>query len=350
MKKTYTGIPFLLFLILILSGCSAVGSKTASLTLVYAAMAVLALVMIAVYFTSVRKKNAWYILLFCSIAVVNTGYFLLSVSNSLTFALVSNAISYLGSVFLPLSMLMILLDVTDIKYNKLQWCILLALSGVMFLITATPGILDIYYKEVSFEVVNGVSTLVKVYGPLHPLYLVYLLGYFGTMIVLVVRGFVNRTLYNISNSVILTIAVFVNIGVWFIEQLVDIPFEMLSVSYIISELFLLGIHFILNENQRLRDIIEQAERMKAQETEPVAAYSFSKERIEAFLKGVETLTKTETVIYEAHLARIPTKEIMSKLCITENTLKFHNKNIYSKLCVCSKKELLELYRQSKKEL
>ncbi len=27
----------------------------------------------------------------------------------------------------------------------------------------------LYYKDVSFAVVNGVSTLIKVYGPLHPL-------------------------------------------------------------------------------------------------------------------------------------------------------------------------------------
>ena len=40
----------------------------------------------------------------------------------------------------------------------------------------------------------------------------------------------------------------------------------------------------------------------------------------------------------------PTKEIMAEMQITENTLKFHNKNIYGKLGVSSSKELVKSYR------
>ena len=44
-----------------------------------------------------------------------------------------------------------------------------------------------------------------------------------------------------------------------------------------------------------------------------------------------------------------TKEIMADLNITENTLKFHNKNLYSKLGVSSRKQLLEIYRAIQKQ-
>jgi hypothetical protein len=36
---------------------------------------------------------------------------------------------------------------------------------IVFFIAASPGITDIYYREVSLEVINGVSMLRKVYGP-----------------------------------------------------------------------------------------------------------------------------------------------------------------------------------------
>ena len=98
--------------------------------------------------------------------------------------------------------------------------------------------------------VDGVSTLIKVYGPLHPLYLFYLLGYFAAMVTVIIRASIRKTIESTSHAVVLAIAVFVNIGVWFIEQLTDIDFEMLSVSYIISELFLLGVHLVMNENRR----------------------------------------------------------------------------------------------------
>ena len=37
-----------------------------------------------------------------------------------------------------------------------------------------------------------------------------------------------------------------------------------------------------------------------------------------------------------------TKEIMEEMSIKENTLKYHNKNIYSKLGVSSRKQLIEI--------
>ena len=50
-------------------------------------------------------------------------------------------------------------------------------------------------------------------------------------------------------------------------------------------------------------------------------------------------------ISENHIARATTKEVLANLNIKENTLKYHNRNIYSKLGVSSRKELLELYKQ-----
>ena len=40
-----------------------------------------------------------------------------------------------------------------------------------------------------------------------------------------------------------------------------------------------------------------------------------------------------------------TAQVMEHLNIKENTLKFHNKNLYSKLGVTSRKHLLEILRQ-----
>ena len=40
-----------------------------------------------------------------------------------------------------------------------------------------------------------------------------------------------------------------------------------------------------------------------------------------------------------------TEEILASLCIAENTLKFHNRNLYGKLGVSSRKELYAVYKQ-----
>ena len=195
--------------------------------------------------------------------------------------------------------------------------------------------------------VDGVSTLIKVYGPLHPLYLFYLLGYFAAMVTVIIRASIRKTIESTSHAVVLAIAVFVNIGVWFIEQLTDIDFEMLSVSYIISELFLLGVHFVMNENRRLSELIQQKEealRQAAVSDKPVKVISISADAMECFTRGLDTLTPTERVIYEAYLIGTSTKGVLEQLHIKENTLKFHNKNIYGKLGVSSRRQLLEVYK------
>jgi DNA-binding CsgD family transcriptional regulator len=357
MKKKGAASAILLFIILCLSGCGAVGEKSASLSWVYGAAAALSLLLLIGCIFSVRTNRGWFLLLFSSVLVVNVGYTLLALSDGLEMALNANRIAYLGSVFLPLSMLMIILEVTQISYKKWLPVALCCLSAVVFLIAASPGILDIYYKEVSFRVIDGVASLEKVYGPLHPVYLIYLLGYFGGMVTVIFYARHKKTMDATAYAVLLSIAVFVNIGVWFIEQLAEIDFEFLSVSYIISELFLLSAHNVMNENRRLRERILQAEKEKHSRAEtaasekmmetPLAEESIDPGRIEAFRKGLAKLTPTERIIYDAYAARVTSKEIMASLNIKENTLKYHNRNIDGKLCINSRKELLEMHKYLK---
>ena len=358
MKKSLTCTAAFFFLISILSGCTAVGDKSASLALIYSAAAVISLLLLIGCCLLVRQTKLWFVLLFSSVLVVNISYTFLSISTCLEMALMANRVAYLGSVFLPFSMLMIILNVTNTQHQKWLPCALLGLAVAVFLIAASPGILDIYYKEVSFEIVNGVSTLNKVYGPLHPLYLFYLVGYFAAMVTVIIRASVKKTVDATAHAVILAIAVLVNIGVWLIEQLASFDFEMLSVSYIISELFLLGVHLVMNENQRLRQIVKQVETVQSYSEEdktapdvmlenPLETETVDPARIEMFIEGLSKLTPTERSIYEAYIARVTPKEIMASLDIKENTLKYHNRNLYRKLGVSSRKELLEIYKHLK---
>ena len=174
----------------------------------------------------------------------------------------------------------------------------------------------------------------------------------------VIRAQIKKAIDTPAHAVILAVAVLVNIGVWFVEQITVIQFEMLSVSYIISESFLLGVHLVMNENQRLRNIVKQVESTQLYteppKTEleslletPLDAEAIAPERLECFMNGLRQLTPTEREVFDAYIARATTKEVMAKLNIKESTLKYHNRNIYGKLGVSSRKELLELCKRVK---
>jgi len=344
MKNNLKYLAVLFISLLTLSGCTS-GSKTVSMSIIYGISVAFSLLILIGYIFLVKNRHPGFITLFSSILVVNIGYLLLAVSNTLQYALWANRISYLGSVFLMPTMFMSVLNVCKIKFTKRLPVALSVIGLVMFLIAASPGILDIYYKEVSLEVVNGVAVLNKVYGPLHITYLFYLLGYFIAMVSVVVYSIVKKKIESKIHCFILIFAVFVNIGVWLLEQFVKLDIEMLSISYIISELFLLALHLILQENEKLLKSVTVSPQPNVDDG--AAEEQNSKEFTELcnyFENALPSLTHTEKTIYNLYLDGKSTKEIMAQLNITENTLKYHNKNIYSKLGVPSRKKLLEVAR------
>lgn len=363
MKKIQkgAGVMIALALMLMLSGCSSSGEKISSFAGVYCATTILSFLLLGAYCWLIKKKDSWMLLLFSSILITNLGYLSLSLSKNTEEALLANRIAYLGSVFLPLAMLMIVVRGCGIRYKKWMCAALVVFSVAVYIIAASPGYLDIYYRSASLEMVNGVAILKKEYGPWHRLYLVYLLVYFAAMVAVLLYVHKKRKLRKNMQSVILVAAVFGNIGVWLLEQLVDIGFEMLSVSYIISELFLLGLYLMVQEMElgryHLPESIESAEptlrallisdktaeKESAEELpqeEPVSeedkAFAAS---CEFFKSQLGSLTPTERIIYDYYLEGKSTKEILQLMSITENTLKFHNKNIYSKLGVSSRRQL-----------
>lgn len=60
-----------------------------------------------------------------------------------------------------------------------------------------------------------------------------------------------------------------------------------------------------------------------------------------FVNNLSQLTAKERAIFDLYLAGLVPKEVTAKLGITENTIKYHNKNIYGKLGVKSRKDLLQ---------
>jgi DNA-binding CsgD family transcriptional regulator len=61
---------------------------------------------------------------------------------------------------------------------------------------------------------------------------------------------------------------------------------------------------------------------------------------ERFVRNIEMLTATERIVFNLYAEGLKAQEIASKLVVSINTIKFHNKNIYMKLGVKSAKEML----------
>ena len=101
-----------------------------------------------------------------------------------------------------------------------------------------------------------------------------------------------------------------------------------------------------NEKERLQEALEKArKKYESAQAELSRLASAGKQEVDPadyqrFLHGVDTLTPAERRIFGYYLAGKNVKEILSIVSIKESTLRYHNKNIYSKLGVNSLKQLL----------
>ena len=213
MKKEAKSIILYMLMLFSLSGCDRIDSKSTSMSTIYGVATVISLLLLVTYCVIIHKKELWFLLLFSSVFVVNIGYFSLSTSKTIEEALLANRISYLGSVFLPMSILMIIMNVCKLRYRKWLPCLLLIISVFVFLVAASPGYCDIYYKDVVLQTVNGVSILDKTYGEWHSIYQFYLVSYFCVMLIMSIRISVKKKMESNLYTIILVGSVFINIGV-----------------------------------------------------------------------------------------------------------------------------------------
>ena len=116
MTKKVKSIILFILMLFSLAGCDRIGSKSTRMSTIYGVITVISLLLLVTYCVIIHKKELWFLLLFSSVFIVNIGYFSLSISKTIEEALLANRIAYLGSVFLPMSMLVIIMNVV-LKYN-----------------------------------------------------------------------------------------------------------------------------------------------------------------------------------------------------------------------------------------
>ena len=305
----------------------------------YAIMTVIATVLLVGYCALLRNRNSWLLLLYICVTIVNVGYLLLALSKNLEFAIFANDIVYLGSVFLSMSMLLTIVRLCGFEIKKKLVIGLTIAGAIMFAMVATAGILPWYYKEVSLVFVDGAAKLEKEYGILHPVYLLYLLTYFAAMVACIIQSIRKKVIASQRHAALLAVIVLGNIAVWLVEKFIPWNFEFLSVSYLFSEIILLGIYWMMQDYVRL-DLIPKPQPSAADGV--VLPIEEQVEKILSHLSPGETLSARERQILEMILENKKRKEIADLLCLSENTIKTYTRTLYSKTGVGSREELYSL--------
>jgi len=331
-----------------------------SLPCVYGAVAFVSFILLIGYVALIKIKELNFIFLYSCVLLINMGYFFLSVSKTVPEALMANRISYLGAVFLPLIMLLIIGDVCQLKHNKYILAVLIAISTITFVIAASPGYSTIYYKEVFLVFVNGAAKLKKVYGPMHKWYYVYLIMYYILMLATIAHSWIKKKLESVNTAIFLALLTLLNIMVWYLEQIFRFDFEMLSVSYILTEFFLLFLYTAMDEYRYnilpmensitaigggpkidyIPQYVAKEITVLPEEYTPVKKTLTIEDIIEIWPQVAE-LTSREVEVFMYLVANKRRKDIADEMFVTESTVKKHTSNIFRKLDISSRAEIMD---------
>ena len=328
------------------------GAKTGNMALVYGAVAMMSVLLLIGYLLWEKKKEKRFVFLFSCVATANLGYFLQAVSASLFGAMMANRISYLGAAYSMLAMLLIIMNVCQVNQPKLQKRILFGITTLAFLLAASGDWLGLYYKAVSIENINGMTRLVKDYGPLHILYPVYLLSYFVVMVGTILYAIKNNKLTSSKYAGFLLAVALCNLIVWGVEQFIDVDFEFLSVSYIVTEVMLLLFYGLLRDYGIVQPggalvSVQMLTDLNTRKINPGALPPGMEDMFHSFAEKVKTLSSAERRILNYYIDGYEIAEIPDLAFISIHTVKKHNRSIYQKLNVSSRDELMlyiELFR------
>ena len=118
-------------------------------------------------------------LIFLFVPINNLGLLMLARSENYREAVIAQEVTYIGASFLPLMLLLAILNLCNISLRRWASAGLFILSTAICLSTLTLGSSDIFYKSFDFKREDGIGILYnKEYGIMHTVFYVMILSYF----------------------------------------------------------------------------------------------------------------------------------------------------------------------------
>ncbi len=171
------------------------------------------------------------------------------------------------------------------------------------------------------------------------------------MVTVIVRAARQNKLSSPKYAVFLAAVALTNLIVWGVEQVIDVDFEFLSVSYIATEIMLLAIYGLLQDYGIVQSdgAVVSVQMLTQLNTRYVTGElpPNMEELFKAFADRVKTLTSAERRILNYYIDGCDTADIPDLAFISIHTVKKHNRSIYQKLEVSSRDEMMlyiELFR------
>lgn len=195
-------------------------------------------------FTFEPKKVNYYLLIVVAImAIANSGYLVIALSETVSEAVMGNRLSYLGGCFVPPVMLSAICIICNYKIKREIQNLLYGFSFVVYIMVWMVGFNDIYYKEMWLEKYRDATILGHTYGVGHVLFYVILYGYMVGQIVVLVYSILRNSA--VSRKILLTFLMMdgINTILFIMGRFLNFPIEIIPLMYVIDSWIFFYMHY-----------------------------------------------------------------------------------------------------------
>ena len=206
---------------------------------------ILSVILTIIYAAVWHKHYSVYLsLLFAFIPIANLGYVFSSTAGSLGEALLATRIVYLGGSFLILFITFCIFYMCQINIPRWLSAAFICISMSMYLFVLSIGKGDLFYKNVSAEMKDGVLVLHKTYAPLHTVYYILLVLYFVMGFSAIVYSFFRKKQVSRRIIALLFAPEVVTVFAFFAGRLTTDRFELTPGAYVFSQvMYLIIVHY-----------------------------------------------------------------------------------------------------------
>ncbi|MCQ2468121.1 MAG: HD domain-containing protein [Clostridia bacterium] len=178
----------------------------------------------------VRNSTTQVIIFLCAVAS-NLGYFMVTIAKDLESAIVAQIVSYVGGMFLPAFFLFLVMEICHVKLHRAIGMAILLLQTISFAFVCTIGHSDLFYKGASIIQKNGVTILLKDYGPLHILCPLTMVIYIAAAFIIIIYTVLNNKSVNRRGIIAMFVLALFGVVTYGIERLIHFEYELIPVSY-----------------------------------------------------------------------------------------------------------------------
>ena len=197
----------------------------------------------AYYFIKRKYFSTRYAMIFLLAFLSQFCYVLLALSQNVREALIIYKFLYIGGCYLPLAGLLLIFSICKIEPPKWVRLIMLAFTTFIYMLVLSAGYSPLFYKSVDIESENGVTVLVKEYGPLHRLFYLEIGIFLFITLVVLAYGWIKKPDVSRKNLAIAAFMQVFSIFAFFVGRLITRDIEWMALADLVDEI---GFLIIMN--------------------------------------------------------------------------------------------------------